>query len=356
MIKYLGSKKKLLPAICEVVQSRRGVRSVIDLFSGTSRVGHALKREGLQVFANDLNHYAHTLAQCYVVADVEDVLDDVKRLVDACNALPGEPGYITEVFCKQSRFFSEENGARIDAIRRHLRRLDLDEPLRSVMLTSLMEAADRVDSTCGVQMAYLKSYAARAKKPLELRVPDVLPRAAAGKGQATCLDVKDAVRQLSADVAYIDPPYNQHSYLGNYHVWETLVLDDEPDFYGTACKRVDVKERKSEFNSKVKFRAALQDTIDHVDADVLVVSFSNEGFIAPDDMVELLQSRGDVEVYELDYKRYVGAQIGIHNHKGERVGEVSHLNNKELLFRVKARQRRTSTSTTVQLAPVSLPG
>ena len=55
MIKYLGSKRTLLPAICSVVEALPEVRSCIDLFSGTSRVGHALKGKGFQVFSNDLN-------------------------------------------------------------------------------------------------------------------------------------------------------------------------------------------------------------------------------------------------------------------------------------------------------------
>ena len=45
-------------------------------------------------------------------------------------------------------------------------------------------AADRVDSTTGVQMAFLKQWAARSHNQLELRLPDLLPRAAHGKGNA----------------------------------------------------------------------------------------------------------------------------------------------------------------------------
>jgi adenine-specific DNA-methyltransferase len=41
-------------------------------------------------------------------------------------------------------------------------------------LTSLIEAADRVDSTTGVQMAYVKQWAPRSAKPLELRMPGLL--------------------------------------------------------------------------------------------------------------------------------------------------------------------------------------
>ena len=72
MIKYLGSKRLLLPALSaasfKLVQP--GER-VLDLFSGTSRVGQALKRCGFDVLSNDLNAYAATIARCYVQADAQ---------------------------------------------------------------------------------------------------------------------------------------------------------------------------------------------------------------------------------------------------------------------------------------------
>src|SRR5690606_3588208 len=138
--------------------------------------------------ANDHNAYAHTLATCYVQADAEDVLEDAARLVTEFNALPGRPGYFTQTFCEQSRFFQPRNGERVDAIREAIAAKSLPPELEAVMLVSLMEAADRVDSTTGVQMAYLKGWAPRSFNQLELRAPRVLPRPAAGKSLALCRD------------------------------------------------------------------------------------------------------------------------------------------------------------------------
>jgi adenine-specific DNA-methyltransferase len=339
VVKYLGSKRVLLPAIVEAIRGLGGdVRSVIDLFSGTSRVGHALKAAGYQVFSNDLNAYAHTLATCYVQADLEEVEADARKLIAEFQALPGKPGYFTETFCEKSRFFQPKNGARVDAIREEIERKGLDPELKAVLLVSLMEAADRVDSTTGLQMAYLKQWAPRAHNDLELRMPDVLPRAKHGKGKAHRGDAAQAAGVLQADVAYLDPPYNQHSYLANYHIWESLVLWDKPEVYGVACKRIDVRERQSPFNSKRQFFQVLKDTVAAIQARYLVVSFNNEGYIAREDMEALLSTRGKVTTLEHDFKRYVGAQIGIYNPQGERVGEVSHLRNKEFLYVVAPEQ------------------
>lgn len=332
MIKYLGSKRLLVPAILAEIASLGEVRSVLDVFSGTSRVGHALKRAGYRVTANDHNAYAACLARTYVEADREDVERDAGKLIDELNRLPGKPGYVTETFCEKSRFFMPKNGARIDAIREAIEEKSLPPELRSVLLTSLMEAADRVDSTTGVQMAYLKSWAARAHNDLSLRMPDVLPRAQHGKGVALELEAIDAAGISEVDVAYLDPPYNQHKYLGNYHVWETLVRWDRPEAFGVAQKRLDVKDRKSAFNSRVHFDAAFRALVAAVRARHLIVSFNDEGFLDRALAESILRERGRVRVIEHDYKRYVGAQIGIFSPKGEKVGAVSHLRNKELLY------------------------
>ena len=335
MIKYLGSKRTLVPRIAQVMSvlaQHAGARSVIDLFSGTSRVGHALKAAAFQVHSNDHNAYAATLARCYVQADREHVEADALKLIAELNALPGAPGYFTDTFCEKSRFFHPKNGARVDAMREAIAQKHLPPELEAVLLVSLMEAADRVDSTTGVQMAYLKQWAARASNDIQLRMPDVLPQARAGKGSAHQLDAADAVAALRADVAYLDPPYNQHKYLGNYHIWESLVLWDKPEVYGIACKRIDCKERDSAFNSRTHSLASLKHVIERTQADHLIVSFNNEGYFDRETIESLLAARGEVVVIETDFKRYVGAQIGIYNPSGKKVGAVSHLRNKEYLY------------------------
>lgn len=339
MIKYLGSKRTLIPMISSVIKQLPEVSSVIDLFSGTSRVGHALKGEGIQIFSNDHNSYAATLARCYVQSD-QQWSEEATKWISELNALPGIPGYFTETFCQRSRFFQPKNGARVDAIRETLADAELDPELLSILLVSLMEAADRVDSTVGLQMAYLKQWAPRAHKDLELRLPVLLPRPAKGACTAHQLEAIDAAECLTADVAYLDPPYNQHKYLGNYHIWESLVRWDKPEVYGVACKRVDVRERHSPFNSKRKSLAAFSELIRAVQSTHLVVSFNDEGHISRAEMEELLQARGEVLVIEKDYRRFVGARIGIHSPSGKRVGQVSHLRNKEYLY-VVSRDRST---------------
>jgi adenine-specific DNA-methyltransferase len=328
VIKYIGSKRKLVEQIAGLVDGLPDVRSVCDLFSGTSRVGHALKRRGYRVHANDHNLYAATLARCYVQADRRRLLADVQRLLPELEALPGAPGYFTQTFCEASRYFKPKNGARVDAIRERIAALALEPELEAVLLVSLMEAADRVDSTCGLQMAYLKRWAPRADNDLTLRVPDLLD----GPGSASQLDALECARSGAYDLVYVDPPYNQHKYLNNYHVWESLVRWDKPEVYGVACKRVDCREYTSDFNSKKRIGPALGELLDSIDARYLIVSFNDEGYLDEPALRELLQGRGALSVLSVDFKRYVGAQIGIYNPSGVKTGTVSHLRNRELLY------------------------
>ena len=117
MIKYLGSKRTLVPVLADMAVAT-GAHTAVDLFTGTTRVAQELKRRGLAVTATDVATYAGVLAECYITTDAEAVeegeLDDILKHLDA---LPGKSGYFTETFCEQSRFFQPKNGARVDAIR-----------------------------------------------------------------------------------------------------------------------------------------------------------------------------------------------------------------------------------------------
>lgn len=334
MIKYLGSKRRLIPQITACLALLPRVRRVIDLFSGTARVAMALKREGYVVRANDHNSYSHLLAQCYVEADARDWQKPAAQLIAELNALPGRAGFVTEAYCLQSRYFQPHNGERIDAIRDRIETMALPPLLRAIAITSLIEAADRVDSTTGLQMAYLKRWAPRSYEPLELRLPDLTDRCGQRRCSASQQDAQVVAADLKGDCVYLDPPYNQHSYLSNYHIWETLARWDQPELYGIAMKRHDCRERRSVFNSKRHHRQAFETLIAALRVPYLVVSFSDEGFISRAEMEAILASKGHVHTWEHPYRRYVGARIGICNHRGEVVGKVSHLNNREYLYLV----------------------
>ncbi|WP_051208754.1 DNA adenine methylase [Propionicicella superfundia] len=332
MIKYLGSKRALVPVL-GAIATAVGARTAVDLFTGTTRVAQEFKRRGLYTTAADLATYSAVLSDCYIATDAAGV--DMEELDDALgelDALPGRRGYVTATFCEQARFFQPKNGARIDAIRDAVERWR-DTALYPILLTSLLLAADRVDSTTGLQMAYLKTWAPRASNDLVLRRPALL----SGPGATVAGDVLDTVAVLPpVDLVYIDPPYNQHRYFTNYHIWETLIRWDRPSHYGIACKRADSRDAatRSAFDSKRLMPDAFADVLARARADLLLVSYNDEGWVTPDQVAGWLRDTGReaVELLAFDSKRYVGAQIGVYNPAGHKVGEAKRLRNVEYVI------------------------
>ena len=97
------------------------------------------------------------------------------------------------------------------------------------------------------------------------------------------------------DFAYLDPPYNQHRYFTNYHVWETLVRWDAPEHYGIACKRADSRERRHPQRLQLEGcdagRRSPRSSAD-IEATVVVVSCNNESWLGRDELIEMCESRG----------------------------------------------------------------
>ena len=115
-------------------------------------------------------------------------------------------------------------------------------------------------------------------------------------------------------------------------MWETLVRWDSPEVYGIACKRVDSRDEstKSVFNAKRRMPDALRRVVEDVDCRLLVLSYNDEAWVdARRSGRHVPTHETTVEVLAFDSKRYVGAQIGIHNPAGVKVGTVSHLRNHE---------------------------
>lgn len=330
MIKYLGSKRALMPVL-ETLFAASGASTALDLFTGSTRVASSMKQAGMHVTAVDTASYAEVLAKTFIELDATEVnLAELEKAIVELNSVPGSAGYFTDVFCEKARFFQVHNGQRIDSIRNAIESDYKDSWMYYPLLSSLLIAADKVDSTTGVQMAYLKTWSRRSFMELELKVPELLN----GKGASVRSDANDAVARLGpVDLAYLDPPYNQHRYFGNYHIWETLIRWDEPEYYGVANKRLDARDpaNKSPFNSKLSLPSALRNLIQGLDAKTLVLSYNNESWLSRRELTDMCSNFQSVRILDFDAKRYVGAKIGGYNQAGELVGKPGASRNLEHL-------------------------
>ena len=337
MIKYLGSKRALMPVL-ETLFTASKAKTALDLFTGTTRVAAAMKALGMQVTAVDTASYSEVLSKTFIELDATGAnLQELADAVKALNALSGTSGYFTEVFCEKALYFQPKNGQRIDAIRSAIESDYKQSWMYFPLLSSLLIAADKVDSTTGVQMAYLKTWSRRSFLELELQVPQLLT----GSGKAIRGDAIEQVPNMGPfDLAYLDPPYNQHRYFGNYHIWETLIRWDKPEYYGIANKRIDTrsKDNKSSFNSKLTSPHALATLIAGLDAKTLVLSYNNESWLSRKELTDMCSKFETVEILDFDSKRYVGSQIGGYNQSGRLVGKPGAHRNLEHLVIAGQRQ------------------
>lgn len=353
-IKYAGSKLKLLPYILQLVRKVKP-HSVLDGFSGTTRVSQALAQTGHRVIANDLSVWSEIFGKCYLLNTHPS--EHYQPLIDHLNALPGQDGWFTEHYggepnggCSVSddglkKPWQKHNTRRLDAIREEIDRLSLPDVERAVLLASLVLALDEVESTLGHFASYLNDWSPRSYNKLHLQVPRLIP----GKEKHAVhrSDIFDVLPQVEADLAYFDPPYGSNNekmppsrvrYAAYYHLWTTICLNDRPPVFGKAKRRVDTSDKVAcspfeEFRrgESGHFLAveAIERLLREVRAQHIILSYSSGGRATAEELNAVISSVGRVvEVLEVDYRKNVMAGMRWTN---EWIAEAE-TPNKEFLF------------------------
>jgi adenine-specific DNA-methyltransferase len=158
-----------------------------------------------------------------------------------------------------------------------------------------------VSNTSGTYGSYLKFWESRSQKRLTLSVP---PLVFGGRDhRAFQTDGVDLLRDISADVVYLDPPYNARQYAPNYHILETIARWDNPKVYGKSGLRPYQRE-KSAWCRQDSALAALQNAACTADARLFLLSYNSEGIMPDEAIREVLSARGKVTVHEQPYRRY----------------------------------------------------
>lgn len=332
-IKYAGSKLKLIPQILQLTQ-KVDAKTVLDGFSGTTRVSQAFTKLGYSVVCNDIAHWSEVLGICYLLNTKQHA--DYQSLIDHLNGVQPIDGWFTEHYGGHAndgcaiqadglkKPWQLHNTRKLDGIRQEIEHLHLDKVDKAVALTSLMLALDRVDSTLGHFSAYLKDWSPRSYKELVLEVPKVFT--SEGNHQVCRLDIFDLVPNINVDLAYFDPPYGSNNekmppsrvrYAAYYHLWKSIILYDKPELFGKAKRRKDTSDQLSasvfeEFrrNPKGRFIAveAIEKLIKMTQARWIILSYSSGGRATAEELNNVMHSNGKLlEVVEMNYKRNVMA-------------------------------------------------
>ena len=332
-IKYIGSKLKLIPQVLELIK-KVNAKTILDGFSGTTRVSQAFAKLGYTVVCNDVAPWSKVFGTCYLLNTKSK--EAYQPLINHLNAMSPVDGWFTEHYGGHANGGSAiqadglkkpwqlHNTRKLDAIRQEIENLNLDPVDKAVAITSLMLALDRVDSSLGHFSAYLKEWAPRAYKDLVLEVPEVFT--SEGAHQVHQSDIFELVPRVAVDLAYFDPPYGSNNekmppsrvrYAAYYHLWKSVVLFDKPTLFGKAKRREDTSDRLAasvfeEFrrDSDGRFIAveAIAKLIHETQARWILLSYSSGGRATAEQLNAVIQNNGTLlAALELDYKRNVMA-------------------------------------------------
>lgn len=336
LITCLGNKRGLLPHIQEVVEhvKRRLGRDrlrCLDAFSGSGVVSRLLKAHAERLVSNDLEDYAAVVGRCFLTN--RDAVDEplLRDVVAALNDRVGRgglpPGFIAEMYAPRDEsritrhdrvFYTAENARRIDDYRRLID--TAPAAFRDLLLGPLLSEASIHANTAGVFKGFYKNRdtglgqfggtggdaLARIRGPIELAVPVL------SDFNCDCTvmqgDANEAVRLVRGiDLAYFDPPYNQHPYGSNYFMLNLIVDYRRPERI-SRVSGIPADWRRSGYNVRARAGELLADLVRHTDAAFLLVSFNDEGFLSLEDMHEILGREGNVEVVEIPYAAFRGSR------------------------------------------------
>ena len=324
-IRYLGSKNKIIPLIIKVVDSLSlSDKSVIDVFTGTTRVAQAFKSVGYRVVTSDLSWASEAYSRAFVCNNGS--VSHMQKHLDVLNSLSGKAGWLTKHYCNGTatkkdgsvvtiQVWKPKNGMKADAVRDHIELMDIKLWEKMYLITSLIFALDKVDNTVGLQQAYLKGWKSdRVDKDLKL---EMLPSFKGYVGEHIVGDALN-IDYPEMSVAYLDPPYTAADYSTYYHIWDSIVRWDKPSVGLSTNRRIDRvksgehrdKTMSSPWYSKKTALSATKELIDRLPVKYCVFSYSDEGLISYDEMEELCKQYRGYKFHQQAHQRHVMSRTG----------------------------------------------
>ena len=336
LITYIGNKRSLLGQIGKAVmcvKKRTGKERlrVFDAFSGSGVVSRFLKAHASFIVSNDFEDYAAVIARCYLRNRSAVNFIALSEIVEELNArVADEPlpkGFIETLYAPKDEseitkddrvFYTTTNARRLDNYRRLIDGTPSD--FRDLLLGPLLSAASVHSNTAGVFKGFYKDRTTgvgqyggtgsdalkRIKGKIKIEMP-VLSKYECDY-QILQDDTNKVAGQIKGlDLAYIDPPYNQHPYGSNYFMLNLLVHYKRPDKI-SRVSGIPSDWRRSGYNVRTKSLPLLEELLHKIDARFLLISFNNEGFISPDEMRAMLQKIGAVDEFSVRYNTFRGSR------------------------------------------------
>ncbi len=318
--RYLGNKYKLTPFIRSIVDEEcENVNTVADIFAGTGSVASAFVDKKLitndNMYSNYICHVAWFSPQQYSSEKINSMIQEYNSMVVA------EENYMSQNFA--DTYFSEQDCKKIGFIREDIevqfKEGVINERERALLITALLYAMDKIANTCGHYDAYRQGV--KFEKHIELAVP--LPQHELNPNNVFYnTDTNELMKEIEADLVYIDPPYNSRQYCDAYHLLENVAKWDKPEVYGVA-RKMDRSSLKSDYCTKSATKA-FEELIDSIQAKYILLSYNNmaakgndrsNAKIADKDIYRILEKKGSVKVFSEKYKAFSTGKSNITGHE-----------------------------------------
>lgn len=326
---YIGSKHRLARFIkANVSRTVTGnLKEMVfcDLFAGTGSVGRNFKGDVKYVIANDVEFYSYALLQNYIGNNI--ALDYEPWLLQL-NQVSGKQGFIYAQYSQGGKggrlYFSAENGMKIDAVRLQIELWKITGEISAniyyFLLTSLLEAADKVANTASIYGAFLKKLKSSAEKDLLLAPARF--EITSGAHQVFNKDANLLVKDIEGDVLYLDPPYNNRQYGANYHLLNTIAKYDTFVPKGKTGQR---NYYRSNFCRTRRVKNSFEMLLENANFKYIFLSYNNEGLMPAAEIREVMERYGSYDLVTKNYKRFKADSTENRNHAASATKEYLHI-------------------------------
>lgn len=354
LITYIGNKRSLLPFIkqgVEIVQKELNKEFLhcFDVFSGSGIVSRFLKSYASSITTNDLETYAKIISSCYLSNKSSINFDELEKIhselvksttneISTCELNNTCPGFVSELYAPKDEdnvqfgercFYTPYNAKYIDIIRQKITD-EVPAELQKFFIAPLLSEVSVHANTAGIFKGFYKNSRTgkgqfggngknaleRIKGKIELPLPifsnfECPSYIFQEDANTLILDemLYNHLPEKEFDLAYIDPPYNQHPYGSNYFMLNLIANYQRPD-----CEKISRVSgipkdwNRSSFNRKRDAAESFTNLVSSLRAKYLMVSFNSEGYISKNEMINILEKVGTVTVLDISYNAFKGSR------------------------------------------------